>query len=157
MAYLRPFALSAAVSFGLVWVWVAAVPMAFMDPEYPSWRAKQVMLERCDLGDALVLGDSRAAVDILPALLPIRATNLAVGRGTAIEAYAALAQALACPSPPKLVIVSFDPSHFTRPDLFWERSVRFGFVSASDVDALRETSHRIDDLSVYEARHTDGL
>ena len=35
MAYLRLLLLSAAVSFGLVWAWVAAVPMAFMDPEYP--------------------------------------------------------------------------------------------------------------------------
>ncbi|WP_146101576.1 hypothetical protein [Rhodopila globiformis] len=157
MAYLRLLALSAAVSFALVWAWVAAAPMAFMEPEYPSWRAKQVMLEQCDLGDAIVLGDSRAAADILPALLPMRATNLAVGGGMPIEAYAALARALACPSSPRLVIISFDPGHFTSPDLFWDRSVRFGFISGSDVAALRDASRRIGDLSVYEARHADGL
>jgi hypothetical protein len=157
MTYLRLFALSTAISFGLVWAWVAAVPLAFMDPEYPSWHAKQLMLERCDLGDAIILGDSRAAVDILPVRLPIRVTNLAIGGGKAIEAYAALDRALACASPPKLVILSFDPSHFTRPDLFWERSIRFGFLSASDVEALRTASHGIGDTSVYEARHADGL
>jgi hypothetical protein len=157
MAYLRLFALSAVISFGLVWAWAVAMPMAFMDPEYPSWRAKQLMLARCDLGDVIILGDSRAAVDIVPAQLPIRATNLAVGGGKAIEAYAALTRVLACPSSPKLVIVSFDASHFTRPDLFWERSVRFGFLSAADVEALRNASLRIGDTSVYEARHTDGL
>jgi len=80
-------------------------------------------------------------------------TNLAIGGSKAIEAYAALA----CASPPKLVILSFDPSHFTRPDLFWERSIRFGFLSASDVEALRTASHGIGDTSVYEARHADGL
>lgn len=56
MAYLRLLLLSATVSFGLVWAWVAAAPMAFMEPEYASWRAKQVMLDRCDLGDAIILG-----------------------------------------------------------------------------------------------------
>jgi hypothetical protein len=157
MAYLRLFAVSAAISFALAWAWVVAAPMAFMDPEYPSWRAKQLMLERCDLGDAIVLGDSRAAVDILPTLLPIGATNLAVGGSMAIEAYATLARALACPSPLKLVIISIDANHFTHPDLFWERSVRFGFMSASDVATLRDASLRIGDTSVYEARHTDGL
>ncbi|MFL5281014.1 MAG: hypothetical protein ACJ8AW_08430 [Rhodopila sp.] len=157
MAYLRLFALSAIVSFGLAWAWVIMMPMAFMDPEYPSWRAKQLMLKQCDLGDAIILGDSRAAVDIVPKRLPMRATNLAVGGGKAIEAYAALTRVLACPVLPKLAILSFDPSHFTSPDLFWERSVRFGFLSASDVNALRDASRRIGDMSVYETRHTDGL
>jgi hypothetical protein len=157
MTYLRHLALSAAMSFGLVWAWVAMMPMTFMEPEYASWRAKQILLDRCDLGDAIILGDSRAAADILPARLPFRATNLAVGGGEAIEAYAALIRALACPSPPKLVIISFDPGHFIRPDMFWERSVRFGFLSASDIAALRDASLRTGDTSVYKARHSEGF
>ena len=48
----------AIVLFGLVWLWVFAVPMAFLDPEYPSWRAKQILLSDCDLGDIVILGDS---------------------------------------------------------------------------------------------------
>ncbi|MDR3530960.1 MAG: hypothetical protein P4L90_10460 [Rhodopila sp.] len=157
MRYLQLLALSAILSFILVWAWVATMPMAFMDPEYPSWRAKQVLLDRCDLGEAIVLGDSRAAADILPDRLPFRATDLAVGGGEAIEALVALTRALACPVPPRLVILSLDPGHFTRPDLFWERSVRFGFLSAPDVAALRAASRQIGDMSVYEAHHTDGL
>jgi hypothetical protein len=144
-------------SFALVWVWVATMPMAYMDPEYPSWRAKQVLLDRCDLGEILVLGDSRAAADILPTRLAVKATNLAVGGGEAIEAYAALTRALACPIAPKLVILSFDPGHFTQADLFWERSVRFGFLRASDISALRAASLATDDLTVYAGRQADGL
>ena len=157
MAYLRLLLLSATVSFGLVWAWVAAAPMAFMEPEYASWRAKQVMLDRCDLGDAIILGDSRAAAGILPGRLPFKATNLAVGGGEAIEAYAALRRALACPSPPRLAILSFDPGHFVRPDMVWYRSVRFGFLSATDVATLREVSLSLSDLSLYDARPADGL
>jgi hypothetical protein len=157
MAYLRLLLVSAAVSFGLVWAWIAAMPMAFMEPEYASWRAKQVMLDRCDIGEVIILGDSRAAAGILPGRLPFKATNLAIGGGEAIEAYAALRRAVACPAPPRLAILSLDPGHFVRPDMVWERSVRFGFLSAADVGALRDVSIGLSDLSVYEAHHTDGL
>jgi hypothetical protein len=128
-----------------------------MDPEYASWRAKDVLLERCDLGEAIILGDSRAAADILPERMPFRVTNLAVGGGESIEAYAALSRALACPSPPRMVIVSLDPGHFVRPDMFWERSVRYGFISQADIALLRDVSQQTGDASVYEARHAEGL
>jgi hypothetical protein len=157
MAYLRLLLLSAAASFGLVWAWVAAAPMAFMEPEYASWRAKQLMLERCDIGEAIILGDSRAAAGILPGRLPFKAANLAVGGGEAIEAYAALRRALSCPSPPRLAILSFDPGHFVRPDAVWDRSVRFGLLSAEDVATLRGASIALGDLSVYDAHHAGGL
>ncbi len=154
--YLRLVALTAAVGFVLAWAWVAAMPMAFMDQEYASWRAKQAMLDRCDLGEALVLGDSRAAADIIPNRLPFPVTNLAVGGGEAIEALAFLRRALRCPAPPKLVILSFDPGHFTRPDLFWERSVRFGMLLPADITDLAAVSRQTGDMSVYAAR-ADGL
>lgn len=145
------------VLFGLAWAWVWVMPLAFLDPEYPSWRAKQMLLAACDLGDIVILGDSRAATGIMPSLLPVRAANLAVGGGEAIEALAALSRVLKCPVPPKQVILSLDAVHFTRPDLFWERSARFGFVDGADIAALRRVSLALGDLSVYEIRHTDGL
>jgi hypothetical protein len=155
--YLSAFALSAVLSFALIWAWVLAMPMAFMDAEYPSWRAKEILLDRCDLGDGLILGDSRAAADILPGRMPFRMSNLAVGGGEAIEALAALNRVVWCPSLPKLVIISLDPGHFVRPDSFWERSVRYDFLSAADIANLREASREIGDESVYEARHAEGL
>jgi hypothetical protein len=115
------------------------------------------MLQRCDLGEVIILGDSRAAVDILPVRLPVRAANLAVGGGEPIEAWSAMNRALECGPAPRMVVISFDPGHFTRPDLFWERSVRFGFMSAADVAGLREASRLIGDASVYETRVPRGL
>jgi hypothetical protein len=157
MRYLALSGLSAGLSLALIWGWVAMMPMAFMDAEYASWRAKQLMLDRCELGDAIILGDSRAAADIIPARLSLRATNLAIGGGEAIEAFSALNRALACPSPPRLVIISLDPGHFTRPDMFWDRTVRFGFLSDLDVADLREASRQIGDPSVYDSSRIDGL
>jgi hypothetical protein len=157
MLYLRLSGLSAILSFAVIWGWVAVMPMAFMDTEYISWRAKQIMLDRCDLGDVIVLGDSRAAADVLPLRLPVRVANLAMGGGEAIEALSMLHRALACPSPPKLVIISIDPGHFSRPDMFWERSVHFGIVTHREVADVREASRQTGDPSVYDSHHFDGL
>jgi hypothetical protein len=146
-----------AAGLALVWVWVAAVPLAFLDPEYPYWRAKQEMLRSCDLGRVLVLGDSHAAVDIMPRRLAVAAANLAVGGGEPIEAQAALTRALACDTPPDRVILSFDPVHFVRADLFWERSVRFGFLDLAELRALRRRGAALGDASFAAAHAPDGL
>jgi len=143
--------------FFLAWAWVLLMPMAFMEPEYAAFRAKQALLDRCDLGEAIILGDSRAAADIMPARLPFHATNLAIGGGEPIEALYLLRQALACPDHPRLVIVSFDAGHFSRGDLFWERSVRFGLISAPDIAELRAVSAALQDESVYRERQPDIL
>jgi hypothetical protein len=151
--------LGAAFALGLAaaWAWVAAAPLAFLDPEYPYWRAKEEMLRRCDLGRVLVLGDSRAAADIMPARIAVPVANLAVGGGGAIEAHAALTRALACDARPERVILSFDPVHFARADLFWERTVRYGFVDLSELQALRRTGARLGDASFADPRVPDGL
>jgi hypothetical protein len=143
--------------FALVWLWIWTMPLAFLDPEYPSWRAKQILLSDCDLGQVLILGDSRAATGMMPSAWPIRATNLAVGGGEAIEAFAVLKRMERCAIAPRRVIISMDVEHFTHPDLFWERTVRFGFLDADDITDLRRISSELGDTSVYEMRHTDGL
>jgi len=154
--YLTVLVATMLLSFALVWAWIAFAPLAYLDPEYPAWLAKQQMLARCDLGDLLIVGDSRAAVDVIPAALPVPATNLAVGGGSPIEAYVAVARALHCPSPPHRVVVSFDAAHFTEPDLFWERSVRFGFIDRHDLSDLRRISQQLSDPTIYELR-SNGL
>ena len=143
--------------FALAWVWVAAMPLAYLDPEYPVWRAKLAMLRRCDLGEVLVVGDSRAAVDVMPALLPVKTTNLAVGGGMPIEAYVTVARALACPVLPRRVVISFDAAHFAAPDLFWERTVKFGFVGPADLALLRRLARETGDDSLEAPKRPDGL
>lgn len=155
--WLRWLAASTAGAFALVWLWVAAMPLAFLDPEYPFWRAKQVMLRDCDLGSVIVLGDSRAAAGIQAAELPVQATNLAVGGGKPVEAYAALRRALACPNPPRRVVLSFDAVHFARPDLLWERAARFGFLDAADLAKLRTTASASGDVSLYRQQRFAGF
>jgi hypothetical protein len=93
----------------------------------------------------------------MPHRLSFHATNLAVGGGETVEAYSAMVRALACPTPPGRVLISFVPSHFTHADLFWERSVRYGFLAPSDISALREASRQTGDDTVYQGGHADGM
>jgi hypothetical protein len=95
-------------------------------------------------------------VDLIPRRLPGRVVNLAVGGGEPIEAYTALRRALACPHPPRRVIVSFDAVHFIRPDLFWARSVAFGFEGPRAVARLRRVSAATGDYSVWRLRLPGG-
>jgi hypothetical protein len=156
-ATLAALGVTFAAGLAAAWVWVVVAPLAFLDPEYPYWRAKEELLRRCDLGRVLVLGDSRAAVDIMPARMAVPVTNLAVGGGAAIEARAALTHALECGTAPERVILSFDPEHFARADLFWERSVRYGFVDLSELRTLRRTGDSLGDGSFSAPRTPDGL
>ncbi|HEY6431016.1 MAG TPA: hypothetical protein VIZ17_03470 [Acetobacteraceae bacterium] len=155
--YLASLAAASLLAFALVWGWVAFAPLAFLEPEYPAWLAKERMLAACDIGTVLVVGDSRAAVDIEPGLLPVRTTNLAVGGGEPIEALSAVQRALACPRPPARVIVSFDAGHFMQPDLLWERSVGFGFLDHAAIDQLRTVSRQLGDASIYGMARADRL
>ena len=155
--YMRSAALAGVVTWFTLRAWIAAAPLAYLDPEYPAWRAKMELLRRCDLGQMVILGDSRAAVDVIPALLPIPATNLAVGGGKPVEAFAALKRMLACPNPPRRVLIALDPAHFMKPDLFWERAVRFGFVSYDDLSELTELSRGTNDPCLLSPMQPDGL
>lgn len=148
---------SAVLCFAAMWIWVAAMPLAYLDPEYASWLAKRQMLERCDLGDVLVVGDSRAAVNIVPALLGVKTTNLAVGGGQAVEAYVAVRRALECPVPPRRVVVSLSAGHFVLTDLFWERSVRFSFLNRAELAEVLRTSRTLGDPSLLAPHQRDGL
>jgi hypothetical protein len=155
--YLRTAALAGVGAWFALWAWIAAAPLAYLDPEYPAWRAKIELLQRCDLGQLVILGDSRAAVDVIPALLPVAATNLAVGGGKPVEAFAALKRALACPHPPRRVLIALDPAHFMKPDLFWERAVRFGFVAYGDLTELAALSRGSHDPRLLTPMQPDGL
>ena len=67
------------LSFGLVWLYVAAMPMAFLSRDYPLWIAKRTMLDECRLGDVAVFGDSRTLAGTEPSVMPVPVMNSEVG------------------------------------------------------------------------------
>jgi len=100
-------------------------------------------------------GQPRRAYSLEELIAAIHAVVLAVGGGKPVEALAAARAMLACPHPPAHVVISIDPGHFMKPDLFWERSVRFGLMGRADLAELAALSAATGDWSVHEARRTD--
>jgi hypothetical protein len=66
-------------------------------------------------------------------------------------------RALAYPDPPRRVVISLNPGQFIRSDLFWERTVRYGFLAPGDLAELEQSSRETGDWSIYEDGHGDGL
>lgn len=156
-SYLLVMALVVLTGLGLAWAWSARMKLAFLDPEYAAWSAKQEMVARCDLGQMLILGDSRADAGIMPNRLSIRSENIAVGGAKPVELYYFLQHALACVDMPKHVLLSLDVGHFDSTDTFWERSARFGTFTTRDLDEIQAVARRTGDETLFRQHHSDGF
>ncbi len=144
-------------ALAVVWAYVALVPMAFLDDEYARWTAKIQLLDRCDLGDVVVLGDSRAAVGIAPRQIDTPMTNLAFAGSTSIEALHVAGRLLQCPKRPRQVILSLSPYQLGAPGTFWDKSVRYRLLGLWDLWPLLTLSRQANDYSLYTTGDRDGL
>ena len=128
--YLLVFAVWFALLFGGFWLYVARFPVNYLDAEFAIWQAKERLIAApCDgpCPELVVLGDSTAVAGVDPRRLPMPALNLALGGGTAMEAYYVLDRWLESHPPPKMVLLSLAPYHFQE-SLFWERLTRYHFL-----------------------------
>ena len=153
---LRNFFIATAVVavtiFGAAWPWSYYGRLWFMDPEWAMWTAKLQMLESCELGDTIIIGDSRAMAGLIPTELEGQSTNLAVGGGTAIESYYIARRAMACPNPPKRVIMPLLAIDISRENsLYWERTARFNFLSFSEMEEVRKAALSVSDSHIYSS------
>lgn len=111
-AFLTGFSSALAGVLLTVWLYVCSFPMAFLESGYPSWVAKLTMLRDCQLARIAMFGDLRLEAGVMPALLPVEATNFGLAAGTAVELRSAITRALACSPPPGEVLLSLAPLHF---------------------------------------------
>ncbi len=156
--YLLRLAAASAGVLLLVWLYVALMPMAFMEGGYPAWVAKSQMLQDCELGDVAFFGDSRLEAGVIPAQLPVPATNFGLAAGTAVEAHSAVRRAMSCPNRPKQAVISLSPGHFgPLSRFFWLLSVRYGFISPGDLWATENLASSLGDTKSFATRTPDGL
>jgi len=149
--YLLVAGLVLVLGFAAAWIWSARMKLAFLDPEYAAWTAKQQLVASCDLGDNLVVGDSRAGAGFLPAALPGSGANIAVGGAKPVELYFLLHRALSCQRLPRRILMSIDARHFDSVDTFWTRSARFGTFSTADLRLVGEVARQTGDRSLFAA------
>lgn len=144
--------------FVAVWLYIALLPMAFMESGYAAWAAKAAMLKECRLGQIPFFGDSRLEAGVVPAALPVDATNFGLAAGTPVEAASAIRRATSCPGAPPQAVVSLIPEHFgPLSKFFWILSIRYGFLSPSDVLATEHLADRLGDRETLATPTPDGL
>jgi hypothetical protein len=155
---------TATVGLGLFWTITANFRQGFLEADYAIQAAKYRLIDDCRLAGTVVIGDSRASADFVPAELP-DTVNLGVGGGSPIDFYYVARRVLACPTPPKRVILSITIPNLVRADMFWQRTALFGFLSFADLEEIRRVARSLDDHTIYpsptigdyEARVEDWL
>jgi hypothetical protein len=147
--FLGWFAGSFLISFALLWVFVATLPMAFMNRDFPLLAAKRMMLAECRPNTVDVFGDSRAVAGIVPGVMPFPVTNFAMSGTSPVETYFAVKRVLACPQPPRLVVIAHSAVKYLSDNDFWTFSARTGFLSYAELrqvegDAKALHDHELD-------------
>lgn len=156
--YLIVFGVTTVSILLIAWAYTAAFPVAFMESGYASWAAKKSMLAECRTGQIAFFGDSRLEAGIVPASLPVPASNFGLAAGTAIETRVAIDRALACPTLPRQAVISLVPEHFGPLSRFyWLLSIRYGFLSAGDVLAVERLAAQLGDTGSLATPTPEGL
>jgi hypothetical protein len=156
-AFIAWFFITFAASFGLVWIYVAALPMAFLDRDYPLWIAKRTMLDECRLGTVAIFGDSRALAANLPSVMPVPVSNFAMSGTSPIETYFAVRRALRCPTLPKIVVIAHSILKFSGDSDYWVFSARSGFLSYADMREVDRDAAQLHDRELELLRQSDQL
>jgi hypothetical protein len=145
------------VAFGLVWLYVAAMPMAFLNRDYPVWIAKRTMLGECRLGSVSVFGDSRTMAATLPGVMSVPVTNFALSGTSPIETYFMVERAIRCAQLPKLAVIAHSALEFTGDSDYWVFSAKMGFLSYAEMRAVESDAARLHDRSIEDLRRGDGI
>jgi hypothetical protein len=156
--YLVCFGASGLAVFLAAWAYIAFAPMAFSESGYASWKAKQAMLDGCQLGQLAFFGDSRLEAGVIPALLATPSINFGLPAGTPIETHSAVRRAVACANPPAQAVIALTPSHLAAVSrFFWLLSVRYGFISFEELRETERWADRLGDAETLATPTADGL
>jgi hypothetical protein len=156
-SFLAWCAVAFAVSFAVVWAYVAIMPMAFLGRDYPLWIAKRTLMDQCQLGSVLVFGDSRTLAATVPNVMPVSVTNLAQSGSSAIETYFSLRRALRCPTPPKLVVISHSAMKFMGDSDYWANFARNGVLDYAEMQQVGRDAAALHDREIIDLQPSDQL
>jgi hypothetical protein len=140
------------------WTFADRMGMAFLESGYPVVLAKRRLIDRCQAGELVVLGDSRGEASIIPTRLPVLSANLAIGAIGPVEAYFIARKLLRCPQPPRVVL--YVPSIVGYEGLgegLWQRAAKYGLVSYADLREIANAATTLHDPSVEDVSTGDGL
>lgn len=139
-----------AVLFAAAWWFAANYRPWYSGAEYGAYRAKLEMIARCDVGDTVVLGDSRAGIAFSPARLGPDVRNFAFPGMTPVEGYYVAQRIFACPHRPSRVLVAFSPNQLRDLTWFWSRGVQMGAVDGPALAEIAANAKVLGDPQLYK-------
>ena len=119
-------------------------PMIYSTGEYPMWKAKMEYIENVHESENLIIGDSRAVVAFVPEKMGGDFYNLAIGGGSPIEGYLILKRYLE-KQKVKTIILSFSPFHLEFSNIFFDMTIKYGFLSKNEINSIFKKSKDLDD------------
>ncbi len=147
----------AALPFLLVGIFTLVAPLCYMDSEYPAWHYAKEQVNFEQDARVLILGDSRAKADVMPAYLTEDGLNLAIGGATTIENYYTLKRYLEKNKPEKIVIL-FAPFHYSTMDNFWQRTMYFNYLTVPEtMEVFREAKGVLSDEVIRDGYVKDAF
>ena len=122
---------------------IACFPWRIFYREFAMWASKEEIMDDPKANTLFVIGDSRALSAFLPEKISDHCYNLALGGGTPIEGYFTL-QRLIATGKVKKIIVSYAPFHLESTDTFFERTLKFKFLTIAGLSSLLQDSFSLD-------------
>jgi hypothetical protein len=157
----RSFAAQAGAAFlvtwGIVWIYIAAFPMAYQSRDYPLMRAKEQLLAQCRPNAVVVFGDSKVVAGVLPSVMNIPVENLAFPAATPVETYFFAKRLLRCPETPRLVVIAHSASQYPQDKFFWSILTSAGVLDTADIHAVEADANTLGDDELERAERPNAV
>jgi hypothetical protein len=155
--FLAWFGIAFMGAFGLVWIYVASMPMAFLSRDYPLAIAKRTLIDECRSESVAVFGDSRTLAATVPDDMPIPVTNLAQSGSSPIETFFAVRRLLRCATAPKAVVIAHGALKFSSDSDYWTSFVRNGFLDYADMREVDRDAASLHDTEIQDLLPSDQI
>ena len=136
----------------LFWSFIAFGKIAYMNVEYPTYKDTQLKTAQNHNAQIIMLGDSRAKAGFIPQ--DSTQLNLAIGGTTPISAHYTLKRYLTHNAPPKVLILSFMSQHYLGDETFWERAIKFDYLSFDEFSEIMENARNLGQCKILN--HSGG-
>ncbi len=124
--------------------------MYYMNGEYPMWQhTKKLINSNQHIPyDLIIIGDSRAKAGFIPSQnKKIHSLNLSIGGSTPIEGYYTLKKYLENNTKPDKILLSYSPIYLSSQDTYWQRTVKFNYLSFMDYVEVEFRSHYLENFA----------
>lgn len=138
------------VLYSISWFGVQKYQLFYESREYPMWvHVKNLINAESKIKQKMILiGDSRAKAGFEPVLSKDHALNLTVGGSTPIEGYYTLLTFLKNNPQPENLVLSYSPLHLMHGMYFWERTVKYNYLTDDQLDKIAGDLLKFDDPGI---------